>query len=905
MALDLIGPDGREYVLPDDAKLGDAIKAGFRQAGPEGRTAGEAVRGTLDEAREQIVTGAEGVLRGATAGLSDPALEAAGYLGATPEQQAFNRSEMLRRKTENPVASIAGDALGMLASPLGKVQRGITGAIRAETALGRIGANIVGGAPVGALYGAGNAITDSVLGDSELTAEKLVAGAGLGAFLGGAGGGFGSALEEGVRVALPVAQRGLEALQPHLEKFSQERWFKASGGIYGGIKSTLKKIPEAERESVAGEIRQALAPNGELVPQSIEDGLAAAALKREGAVESVLKQAGLDDVVGSLKAGLTKDEALEAIEAGVQKVNARKLAVIDAAEAAGAKMELNPLHQRLNEFEAGLSPLKREAIAGDLASARKALAEYGGAAPTDTVSMRAGGKGAFRAMDEFRQDLQGKAKWEAATFGADAKRELAGIVRDEVDSQLARQVGPDLAKQFVEAKQGLGRLIEAEKALKPKDAQGAQAIRAIIEKAELSTPEAKAFSTVDYAHDLLRRGYERQVEHRWISPTDYLAGIGGALHGGVGGALLALPAALAHKIVREKGAGMVAALADRIAASPQLKLAAASFAQKVPQTVPHLGQYAPILTQAIAKSPALGLATHMVYAGANPDYAEKAQAAGFLPETPEEAGHAAGKASALVGVAAALKGTDDAIDRGVDKVLKGGGKASTPSTTTKQDFGTKRMRRDTLAGHEQRMKEVADLAANPEALLERITKNMGITGESAPAVTAAATAVAQRAVTYLAAQIQKPPKPGPLAPEWHFNDTELFIFSKKLEAVERPLSVLEHAAAGTLTKDQVNAIAAVYPSVAGQIRDRALERLTAAPKGVPYKARMMLGLLTGVDPDGTLGQAVAKNQQAISAESSKPSEQLGNSGTKGADPLKVAEQYATPQQRRELSSDEA
>src|SRR5690242_21082871 len=108
------------------------------------------------------------------------------------------------------------------------------------------------------------------------------------------------------------------------------------------------------------------------------------------------------------------------------------------------------------------------------------------------------------------------------------------------------------------------------------------------------------------------------------------------------------------------------------------------------------------MMQAIGKSPEVGLATHVVMAQTNPDYRAKAKQAGFLPETMQEAGHAAAKAVGLVGVAAALKDTDDAIDRGLQKVMKGSGKAKAPDATSTQDFGSKRMRRGG-GGHQKRI----------------------------------------------------------------------------------------------------------------------------------------------------------------------------------------------------------
>ncbi len=88
----------------------------------------------------------------------------------------------------------------------------------------------------------------------------------------------------------------------------------------------------------------------------------------------------------------------------------------------------------------------------------------------------------------------------------------------------------------------------------------------------------------------------------------------------------------------------------------------------------------------------------------------------------------------------------------------------------------------------------------------------------------------------------------------------------------------------------MEALHAVYPARAAQVAQAAAEQLAAAPKGIPYKQRMMLGLLSGVDPDGTLsGRAVAANQTAIHAASVKPSNAgAPSAGGAGADRLTIA-----------------
>jgi hypothetical protein len=892
MALPLIGPDGKRYYLGDPSELEQAIAAGYRPETPEApQTLGEQAKATVGEGLQVAGTAAEGALRGFAPGLMGAALGGEKREAESPEDFArrkFDAEQMDKRRKEHPVASFGGELAGIVASPLSKIQPAVASSLGASSAVGRIGANIAGGAVEGSLYGAGNAVDEAALGNVEVTAEKLIAGAGLGALLGGGGGGLGTALGEGFKAAAPLAARAAKEFAPGLENFANRRWLKAAGGI----QSDIKKIPQEQHGAVAAEIKAALSPDGQLVPRSLDDAAEALGAEREALADGLLKSAGLADA--PFKPGMARDEALEALEAGFKAANGRKLAVIDLAEAAGAKMNLGSLARRLDEFEGGLSPIKQEAISADLAAVRRALEKY-----------EAKGSGGFRAMDEFRVDVASKAKWEKHLFGADLKQQLAGIVRDEVDGQLGRLVGPELAQQFASAKQALGAFFSAEKALKRKEATGADALAAIIEKLGLKqAPEARRLSALNHAAALMKHGQERELGNRWISASDYLAGIGAGVGrisaGDPFGALQGLAVAVGHKVMREKGSGIAAALADRLSKSPQLKLAAQSFSQKAQQAMPSLGQYAGPLAQAIAHSPVMGLATHLVMAETNPDYAETAARAGFLPETAEEAGHAAAKATALVGVAAALKETGDAIAKGVDKVFKASGRARGANTTSRQDFGTRRMRIQGAEAHKRRMDEIAQLAANPEALVERVTNNIQSLGDYAPGLVAASTAVAHRAVAYLSQQIQRPPKPGPLASEWVFPKADLFVFSKKLETVEEPLSVLEHAAAGTLTKDQIQALQTVYPAVYGQIRDTALEKLSESPKGVPYKARLMLSLLTGVDPDGTLGKSVSLNQQVFAARQEQqqppPPSDSGEST--------LARAWATPEQRREMRRDE-
>lgn len=793
MSVPLVGPDGQQYVLDNDdpAALDNLRAQGFKTPDEAGDF--------LDPAR----AGIQGAVRGLTGGLSDALLDdkRGGALESSTEQAK-------RLQAENPLASGLGELGGMLVSPLNKAGELVTRGIGATTKLGRIGANVAGGMSTGALFGAGKTMSDAALGDIDLTAETLLAGAGLGALLGGAGGGVAGAIEEGARAVLPRLSTLAKRAQSTLDDIAND----AAIASTRAQQSIINKIGDEKLKQVAKVLRER--GHLELTPQKMAESLA----KDREALGKTLGQ------------------------------------FLDDAQAAGSRPDLMKVIGRLDDFEARLNPMEREMISGDVSKARRAVAELG-----------AGGNDSFRALDELKRTIQSKAKFsrgpvplDDVTFGL--RRQLAGHFRDELDQQLLPALGSEAAKRLTESKAIYGALKDAER--------------------------------------LAESGVSRVGERgalTYVGLKDLLAGVAGASIHPMGAA-----AALGSKLMREHGAAIAARIADRLAKEPALTQIAKSFAAALPAAVPKLGPYGPVLAEAAAISPAHALATHMAYAQVEPSYAATAQMAGLSPEQPDEHAAALGRAQSMAEAAAAVKAQDDAIRKGVDRVFRGGGSSVQRALKT-QDFGAMRMRRGPGDGYLKRVEEVRNLATDPEALLERVTGNLGPVAQLAPAVAGSMAATASRAVAYLAKQAEVPPKAGPLAPEWDAPEADRFSFAQKLEVIQNPMSVLEAAAAGELTEEQVEALQSVYPRLARQIADAALEKMVDAPESVPYASRLMLNMLTGVDPDGSFGpEAIARNQAAIAASGSKRRDDGVPGAREPRGDMTVAQRTATPQQRREV-----
>lgn len=792
MTTPVIGPKGERMSFDGSPADWAAAQAeGWRVDDGSGPTALESIKGAAAEAAPVVNALGLGALQGATAG---------GYgalVGATQPHET--KAAVLKAMEENPTATSIGEVGGMLVSPLNKLAPAVEGS-RAATALGRLAQKTVGGAAVGALYGAGNAVSESALGDTQLTAEKLITGAGLGALLGGAGGGIGGAIEEGAAKILPKLSTVLSGGQSALDDIADHATLKS----FRNTAKELRKYSDAE----------------------IADAVAVARDR------------------GHLK--LSPESMEKSIAADVAKVGPAKGAFLDAAD----KTSRPDFAAALKEFDAHVAdmrPLERESVASSLKKARSTLEDIA----TDPK------RGTWRAFDEWKQDLQSAAKFSRGAAEDDlalgAKRRLAGFARSELDRQLVPALGTE-GQAFLDTKKLYGSLKTAERMAGTGAGRGA------------------SFNVVD---------------------------IGAAIAGGMHLGPFGLAGGLGVKFMREHGAAVAAQIADRLSKSPAMNAVAQSFAKSLPMTAPKLGTYGPALMLAARRSPELALAQHMVTAQVDPEYAANAQMAGLRPELPDEHATALGRATDVAALHASMRSHDEAIHVALQHVVKGTKPAAASGVLKSQDFGSKQMRRDSIEGHKQRVDEVRMLATDPQALIDRVSKNIGALGDVAPGVAAAMHATAQRAVTYLAQQAEVPPKPGPLARDWTPTAAQRHSFTLKLEAVQAPMSILKRAAEGRLVPASLDAVRAVYPAFASQLADKALEQLASGEK-MPYRARLMLSMLTGVSADGTTTPAaIAANQMAIMKAAGKPSERLGDT-REGGGKLGQAERMASPDRRQQM-----
>ncbi len=344
-----------------------------------------------------------------------------------------------------------------------------------------------------------------------------------------------------------------------------------------------------------------------------------------------------------------------------------------------------------------------------------------------------------------------------------------------------------------------------------------------------------------------QRGVRAMQGNRGFSLTDYLAGnmFSHVASGNIAGMAMGAAGAIGNKLVRERGPSLASKALD-------------SLAEHLPHALPHAAQ-----------ETAMGLP--LVGYEANRVAIDKAHSALALKEH--------------------LADAEEELDHHMSRIARADHEERAPALVNKHaQLDDKKF--------QKRVDDIHAMAANPEALADRVAAHTGSLGRLHPGVAVAVAKTAGSAVAYLASKAALPPKIGPAAPEPRMTQHQKYEVAEAMEVVHDANSVLKHAAHGTLTENKINAFKAAWPKLSQHVATKALEKLSEG-KATSYRSKLMLGMLAGVDPDGTVG-LTASNQAAIHAGSKKPSNTEGAGSGSKAEKLTVASRWATPNQKREL-----
>lgn len=480
-----------------------------------------------------VKTGAEGLARGATMG----------FLGPEQFYDKEGREAALARQKYNPNLSAGSELAGALGATV--AASALTGGAAAETTGGRLaqlaargaltpfraaaalgdaaeagatalgaGEGILGtglrmgarGLAEGAVMGAGHEVSQSALENVPLTAERLLAGAWDGAKAGGALGAGMGLLGAGVgkagRAIIGKMSDEGQSLDDAISGWAERRGFKQVVGNNGKV---------FDRASNFG---QDMARPQRIGRKILDSGVLEAGAPR-AQLQAVEQQLGksVADMQGVSRA---MDEAGVVADTGK---------ILSAVDEQISKLRETPI----GDFQAVADRVEKQ-----IAPFRARMEQAPGVANDTVPPMR------FSELWDMRQKLDKTLKWEAKARGPseEALRDMVSSFRSELDDSIARAadsgaVTPELQGAWKQATEN--------------------------------------YSDFAIARDGLKDLIKRQEKNRWVSPSDY--GTGGAagmlvsvLSGNpVAGVAASAVTSMAHKLIRERGAGVMARMADRAA----------------------------------------------------------------------------------------------------------------------------------------------------------------------------------------------------------------------------------------------------------------------------------------------------------------------------------------------------
>lgn len=762
-----------------------------------------------------ILAGVEGVARGVTFGLSDAALASAGG----PELA----EDIRKRKEFNPAADLIGQGAGIIGSSLlgpvglvgavtkaGKIAEGVIAKALVDTAakstakkiLSNATAKGLGATVEGAFYGAGHVISEASLGDPKVAAENALSTIGLSSLLSG-----------GLVGSLNVAGPAIKALS-------------------GMAKPYLKQA----RQSFVG------------VSREIEDVI----LTKSDDIKSLLDSADTVEEAVAARWAETAAIANDARYATIDSVKTNVDDLINKNALMGKTQSIRPLFNEIQKAKDKLSPLGKELT-------KEVESEFAAILDTehrlvDYVLDNAGIDFSQRALTfklTFKDILKSRipaSSWrlnpaqlnEVKTTYFKSAGFAKQIGKTSASEQLYETLGAITNKQLdkispkIRAENArLGRSMKAQESLK---AYG------LFERGEFNLEKLRKLSSVkDAAMWNEIRGHLQVLDEVWgtdlldtalitraakeVAPNDIISSFqtGRSVLAPLTGAVFGT--ALGGPVGAAVGAGVGLALS-----SPAGIAAKINAARSVQSFLS--GNAMGSLTRLGGRSGAL-VSDHMIP---------------FV--------------SAQVAAMSQLEKANKSADRQIDAAVKGISSDDDFETTAPTNlralsltnYGGGRVMSDDdrQKAFSKRLEELQNIMVNPENMASLMDQNLRGLSMIAPQISEQLAINGVNAAMFLYNKAPRGPSPNAigLKQEWEPSDSQLASWERYVDAVENPYNVLSDLKQRRLTKEGVEALQVVYPSLYQKLLQKISEKLF--DKSLKYQDRLMLSSLFKIPVDSAV-----------------------------------------------------
>jgi hypothetical protein len=197
---------------------------------------------------------------------------------------------------------------------------------------------------------------------------------------------------------------------------------------------------------------------------------------------------------------------------------------------------------------------------------------------------------------------------------------------------------------------------------------------------------------------------------------------------------------------------------------------------------------------------------------------------------------------------------------------------------------------------EKRIAKIRAAANNPEGYLANMPEEML---RDAPASTMAFASMTTKAAQYLLSQAPVNPYahlPENLRPKWQPSPGDLAKFESAAIGVEDPIAALERMQRGYTSPETLKAIAAVYPRLWEDARNRLFDRVATA-KNLTYEQRLRLQPILGPMATGSTPEQAVYLQQMHDRQRVPP--QVGGASPDGRQVVSTTKNLETQATRLE------
>lgn len=728
----------------------------------------------------------------------------------------------------------------------------------AETAAGRVVQRAVPvtgrGFVEGFAYGAGAEIDESVLGEREITAERLIASGLLSGL-------FGGAAEVGLRVAIPglvsgsakassqavgkvlgnasgAEGGGPNALAKAIADKGSSAWSYITGapkdeglrllGLLGGGAESRAKLQRAmtDMRGVQNEVATTLTDSLTRVRTTVDD-----AVRLTGGTDNKLRQVerllpkNSDDVAPRVAAKQVTDAAAKLDE------------MIAINEARGFKSFVD-------------SDIRK---ARDLAS--RALEEM-------VESPKAAG--AFRSLDRFKRSLDGVIH---SRGGTRAIRMAPPEVQDTIRalSEINKGIREGLTDTRVWGKAGeMQAELNAAITARMANVRDADSAVARMFRGDAEVDPGHALSIVRrYGRDVKGERFGSDLDSVVDSELAYLETVRKHFE---------LPPDVARKIddAHAEVKKMRAALRDKAElagiADDYRSLRAAESADSVSIGMTTTAGPAILGTLGLSLGGLPGAAAGLLAGAVTRPSTTVRALSGIMAMVDRVRGRSDGAVARFLGTAT-RKGTAKALP-GSDTLRRGIRIAGAQAVVESRSEKNLRVR-----------SAVIRLAQSPDALTQEVEPHLMMTRDMAPALTSAIGRKATLATHFLMSKLPPVYTP-PFGTEEDalVDPIALDRFGRYVEAVGDPVSALERLADGTITSEHAEALRSVYPEIYRDVQGKIMEEMEAARRDgqdVPHDRRMTAGLMFGLPLTAALqpGALAAIQSAHATAPESEPTPQ--------------------------------